>query len=421
MEFRMELAVTRTEALELLLKHWHKDPKTELVTLVQALDRVTARHIYSNNTLPVCRSSMADGIGVKSADFRDGIPDTSNWIKGVNYVQADTGDDFPDDFDTVVAVENIYYDESGRLHFTEDFTFIQGDCIRGEGSQVKNGELLVKPGVRLTPEHLAALAMGGIYQVEVIKKIRVAYIPTGSELVSPGVKPERGQNIESNGLMVSAFLQQWGAEGICYPIVKDKPAELEKTLDKALETADMVLINGGSSKGEEDFNADLIQKRASFFRHGIKAVPGRPVAIAIIDGKPVINLPGPVIATLIAMDWCVYGLVHNYYGIVPPVRPKLNVKLGHHLNKKPGFERYVRMTLENLPDGYIASALDGNSTTPETLLKSDVLFIMPMDVTEYRAGDEIEVELLCGLEELPKLENKCCSFKNEVKGSRGCC
>ncbi len=402
MNFRTELAVTRAEALELLYENWDITPQTEFIFLTQALGRVTAKPYYSCNTLPVCRASMVDGIAVRSGDFSGGIPDTSEWLKGVHYVQADTGDDFPDDFDTVIPVEDIDYDESGRLHFKNNFIFSPGKYIRQAGSQVKEGELLVQAHVRLGPVHLAALAMGGIYQLEVIRKLRVAYIPTGSELVPPGVNPARGQNIESNGLMVAAFLEQWGAEPVCYPIRKDNPSELERILDQALSAADMVLINGGSSKGAEDFNSEVLQRKASFFRHGIKAIPGRPVGISIIDKKPVINIPGPAIATLLAMDWCVYGLVYHYYGITPPVRPRLKVKLGSTLKKMPGFERYVWLTLEKSAEGYTATELGFNRSTPAMLLCPQALFIMPLKAVGYQSGKEIEVELLCGLEELPE-------------------
>ena len=83
---------------------------------------------------------------------------------------------------------------------------------------------------------------------------------------------------------------------IRHSIVRDDAAELERALDEALPQADLVLINGGSSRGEEDFNSQLLERRGSFFRHGVKAVPGRPVAFSIVDGKPVINVPGPVAA-----------------------------------------------------------------------------------------------------------------------------
>ncbi len=395
-----DFSVTRAEALGLLLENWPLKAGTELIQIQQALGRITAKDVYSQNTLPPYRISMADGIAVRSGYFSSGLPDTTGWVKGIQYIQADTGDDFPDGFDTVIAVENIYYDDDGKLHFSDGFSFVKGDRVRQPGTMVKEGDLLVEAHVCLTPVHLAALGMGGIIQLEVIRKPKVVYIPTGNELVSIGVKPERGQNVESNGIMVSAFLQQWGAEPICFPIIKDNPDELEHALDMALAVADIVLINGGSSKGMEDFNARLLQKRASIFQHGIKMVPGKPVAVAIINGKPVVNLPGPTVGTFLSMDWCVSGLIHHYFGLTIPVRQKIKARLDKSLKKRPDFETYTRLILTAQKYGYIASPVDSNKSIPYALTKSNALFIAPVGISGYQAGDEIEVELLCGLEKI---------------------
>ncbi len=416
-----DLSVTRTEALELLLENWPLNAGTELIPLQQALGRVTAKDVYSQNTLPVCRVSQADGIAVRSADFSNGLPDTFGWSKGVEFVQADTGDDFPDDYDTIIPVENIYFDNDGKLHFADGFSFSKGDRVRKAGSLLKEGDLLAEAHACLTPVHLAVFASGGIYQLEVLKKPKVVFIPTGSELITAGIKPERGQNVESNGLMVSALLQQWGAEPICYPIIKDKPTELEQALNMALAAADIVLINGGSSKGAEDFNADLLQKRASIFRHGIKAIPGKPVAVAIIDGKPVINLPGPIMAAFLAMDWCVSRLVHHYYGLSAPARPKIKVKLEESLQKPSDFERFFRLVLTKKDGSYMASPIEFDKNLPYTMLKADAILIAPIGIEGYQAGDEVEAELLCSMEEISSVSGPTYKLTWGEQGAKGCC
>lgn len=164
--------------------------------------------------LPVTRAEALElysvpGIAVRSNDFSNGLPDTSGWVKGVDYVQADTGDDFPDEYDTVIPVEEIYYDSEGRLALAKGLTFKKGDCVGAAGTAIRQGDPIVEAHVRLTPLHLTMLALGGIYHLEVIRKPQVIYIPTGSELIHAGIKPERGQTIESKSLMVSALLRQW--------------------------------------------------------------------------------------------------------------------------------------------------------------------------------------------------------------------
>ena len=129
-------------------------------------------------------------------------------------------------------------------------------------------------GTQLGPEAIAILAAGGWAQVPVRERLRIAYVPTGNELVAVGTVPERGQNVQTNSLMLGAYFQQWGAQMVEYGIVPDDRAALGAALGRALEEADMVLINGGSSRGSEDYNSELLQERATFFAHGVKAVPG---------------------------------------------------------------------------------------------------------------------------------------------------
>ncbi|NLA87765.1 MAG: molybdopterin molybdotransferase MoeA [Clostridiales bacterium] len=396
----MDFSTTRAEALKLLCENWPLKSESEYIPLQQAFGRVTAKPVYSRNTMPVHRVSKFDGIAVRFSAFENGLPDTSGWVKGVDYVQADTGDDFPDAFDTIVAVEDFYHNDEGHICFFDNIDYEKGDCIRAAGTMIQKGDLITEAHTRLTPEHLAMLALGGIYQVEVIKKPKVIYIPTGSELITAGIKPERGQNIEANSLMVTSYLTQWGADTFCCPIIKDNPSELEQALDNALAAGDIVLINGGSSKGAEDFSTELLRKNSTVYRHGIRVVPGRPVNIAIINGKPVINLPGPTLAAFLALDWCVFGLVHYYYGLPAPSRPRLKVRLEKPVKKNPEVEMYIRFSLTKQEGAYWAAQIGREKNMPYTFLMANALFVAPIGVAGYEAGDEIEVELLCGLENL---------------------
>ncbi|MFZ3130977.1 MAG: molybdopterin molybdenumtransferase MoeA, partial [Desulfosporosinus sp.] len=108
----------------------------------------------------------------------------------------------------------------------------------------------------------------------------------------------------------------------------------------------------------------------------------------------------PILATFLAMDWCVFGLVHHYYGLRAPVRPKIKVKLEKPLEKDPNFERYVRLVLTKQDGCYIASSIELDKSLPYSLLKADAMLIAPIGVAGYQAGDEVEAELLCGMENL---------------------
>lgn len=397
MHFQFEDSVTREDALRLTKEHWHFSPAKEYVPLAAARGCVTAEDIYSENTLPVCRTSPFDGIAVRRSAFGAGIPDPNGWVKGVDYVPADTGDDFPDEFDAIVAVEDIFYDEQGALHFTGTPELITGDDLNQPGSMIQNGALLVAAHTRLTPVQIALLAMGGIHQAPVLRKPRVAFLPTGSELVPAGVKPLRGQNIDSNSLLMAGYLSEWGAEPVSFPIVRDDRESLAKALDKALALADIVLINGGSSKGVEDFNSTLLKERASFFRHGVRAVPGRPVAVSIIEGKPVVNVPGPMLAAWLAADWCASGLIYHYYGLPSPKRATIKARLAAPLKTPGKFEALLRVNLRRDGEGYLAEPVPRKGSIARTA-NCDGLLVVPIGVDGYNAGDEVEIKLLKGIE-----------------------
>lgn len=289
----------------------------EYVPLSQSYGRVLAEDIESAVTLPVERVSAFDGIAVRSGDFENGIPETSGWKEGQDYVRADTGDDFPDEYDAVIMIEQVEIREDGSVGLKSNkekpLQVKAGAGVKKAGSLIRKGERIAQRGDKITTMQMTALAMGNCSVVPVYVKPKVGFIPTGSELIPLGTDPQRGKNIDTNSLLVENMGKELGADMICYPIVKDVKKELAKALDEAVKTADIVIINGGSSKGEEDFNTRLLREMGEVVQHGIRAVPGRPMAFALIEGKAVINLPGPVMAAYFGMDWCIRGLIEYWY------------------------------------------------------------------------------------------------------------
>ena len=311
---------SREEALADFFAAWEPARSVEYVALDDAVGRVLACDLASTNTLPVVRASSFDGIAVKSAAFANGMPDTSSWKPGVDYVRADTGDDFPDAFDAVVMIEKAVVREDGSVTFDDDVTVEPGSGVRPAGSTLRAGEPLMSAGSIIRPTDLAALAMGGATMVPVRVKPRVAFIPTGSELVPAGIKPRRGQNVDTNSLMCKHLLIEYGAEPVVFPLVHDDPVELERAFEAALATADVVVVNGGSALGEEDFNVKLVERRGQVVHHYIAAVPGRPLMLAVADGKPVVDLPGPTMAAYFGSEWCLQAITARILGIPPPRR-----------------------------------------------------------------------------------------------------
>ena len=249
---------TRAQVLETLLQRWDPVSQTETIPVEAALGRVLTRDQYAQATIPVARASAMDGVAVCAARFGQGMPDTAGWKLGVDFCRADTGDDFDDRFDAVIPIERVQISEKGQLTILGDMQVRPGDNIRPRGSAIRTGELVARKHRQLRPFDLACLALGGIAQVEVYRNPRVDFLPTGSELVPLGAPVGRGQNIDSNSVLAQAMLTEMGAEPLCYPIVPDQPEALAEALEQALQAADVVLLNGGSSKGAEDYQ--LVEK-----------------------------------------------------------------------------------------------------------------------------------------------------------------
>lgn len=401
----MSKFLSRAETLRGLLDVWHFSPGAESVPVQESYGRVSAEDVVSRNTLPVFRSSGPDGIAVRFADFAQSVPDTCHWKEGVDYAPSDCGDDFPDAFDTVIPIEQVSFTPEGNIALKLNTQLPHGGIKQGQlvsprGSNIREGETVLKRGRRIGLMNVGLLVTAGISRVHVLKRPVVGYVPTGSELVQAGTVPKRGQNIESNGAMVAAFLASQEALPKRWPIVADVKGDLENALDESLSQCDMVLLNGGSSMGSEDFVSGLLARRASYHRHGILNVPGFPATVALIDGKPAINLPGPPFGAFCTLDWCVKVLLAHWYGQPVPQRRTVKAVLTDPIQKPTtigmqGFEFCLRLRItQDLQGRLLAFPLSRETSNTTATLVANGLIIVPPDVAGYAAGDVIEAQWL---------------------------
>ena len=390
---------SREEALADFFATWDVTYTTELVALDDAVGRVSACELRSSNTLPVVRASACDGIAVRSSDFEQGLPDTSQWQLGRDYVRADTGDDFDDAYDAVIMIEKAALQEDGSVVLDSDIAVEAGTNVRPSGSTIAAGDPLMAAGRPIRPTDLAALAMGGTTMVPVRRKPRVAFIPTGSELVCAGITPRRGQNVDTNSLMVKHLLLEYGAEPIVFPLVYDDESALGAAFDEALSVADIVVINGGSAVGAEDFNVRMIESRGTVIHHYIAAVPGRPLMLALADGKPVVDLPGPTIAAYYGTTWCLQALVARFLGIPVTHYPTTRARMGVDIKGPDHLANISRMNLVREDDGsLVACPLNFKEGGLGAAMASDAQRISPLGEGSIAQGTEIEIELLRPIE-----------------------
>lgn len=389
---------TREKALTDFFQEWELKRAEELVSLNDCIGRVLTRNLFSSVTLPVCRSSACDGIAVRSSDFTNGLPDTTSWQPNVNYIRADTGDDFPDTYDAVIMIEQAHIQSDGSVILDKDIQVFPGSNVNPAGSTISTGQPLLSAGHLIRPTDAAALCMGGISVVPVRKKPLVAFIPTGSELVTAGMRPRRGEMIESNAIMVTHMLEQYGAETLAFPIVRDDPSALEAAFTEALNIADVVVINGGSAVGSEDFNVRMIETYGQVIHHYIAAAPGRPLMMAVADGKPVIDLPGPMIAAFYGTTWCLQAIVKRILDIPMSKRQTITATTATPAGAHPSIAMLQRWNVTRTDTGYKAYYCNFQKGETEAALTSNALRISPLGEKSLEVGQQIELELLEGTE-----------------------
>ena len=390
----MQQLPTRKLIIETLLEKWNPEKQTETISIDNALNRVLARNYEALYSIPVVRASAMDGIAVISERFENGIPDTSGWKPGEDFSRADTGDDFDDRYDAVIPIEDVSISDDGKISINDNVSVKSNMNIRPAGSTIQKGETVGRENRRLQSFDLACLAMGGITEIEVYKKPRVAFLPTGSELVPLGQDVTRGKNIDSNSILVKNMLIEMGAEPILYPITKDSKDELNHVLDSALHDADIIIISGGSSKGEEDFNARILEERGAALFHWVAAAPGKPMCVAMINNKPVINIPGPPVAMFYGMDWCIRELVNKMLHLPMPKRCKIKGELTAEIAAPPSMEILCLMDIEQTDEGYKVKQKKWRGGSMVDTLSAGATYITELGTAVKHPGEIIEVTLL---------------------------
>jgi putative molybdopterin biosynthesis protein len=272
--------------------------------------------------------------------------------------------------------------------------------VRLVGEDVVATELLLPRSHRLRPYDLGALLASGHTSVTVKTPPTVAIIPTGDELIQPGEEAIPGAVIEFNSTVLAAFTTEWGGTPVKYPKVKDDAELLRQALRRGAQECDVATIIAGSSAGEHDLTAGVVESEGELLAHGIDVMPGKPAVLGSVAGKPIIGFPGyPVSAIVIAQEFLRPAL-QKFLGCValsyPTVRAVLPKKTASHL----GLEEFVRVTVGRVGEKLVAVPLARGAGVITTMVHADGLLRIPSLVEGLNAGEEVEVHLLRPLEEI---------------------
>lgn len=371
----------------------------EVVDLYNAVDKVSAEDVKAKVVLPKLPVSKMDGIGVCFADFKNGIPDTKNWQEGKGYIFANTGCVVPEPYDTVILIEDVRFIDGKLKILAKPET--KGQLIDPPGSLIGKDEVLVNKYEKITAPQVGLLASGGIKEVKVIARPKIAFIPTGDELVSwQSEDYPVDKNIESNSMMLSAFCKQYQADLTIFPIIPDDKEKIKEALTKASEIADIILINAGSSKGTKDFTLDLLETEGEVLVYELGCRPGKHSSFSKFNQKPVLGIAGPPNGAELAMRFYLKAIIQAYYHQKLSSLETVNVIVDFDFTAPKNADFCLQVHIFKQDDKYHAQIINPKGVTRATLLQKYNGFIYQLKGTSLNVGDEVTAELIVERKEI---------------------
>jgi putative molybdopterin biosynthesis protein len=216
--------------------------------------------------------------------------------------------------------------------------------------------VLLRRGTPVGAREIAMLAAVGLGAVAVVRRPRVGVLSTGDELVAPGNALGPAQIYDSNGPLVLAAVAENGGEPVAYGAVGDDAAALDAALRRAHAECDAVILSGGTSKGAGDLTHRLVAGLGApgIVAHGVALKPGKPLCLAVADGKPVVVLPGFPTSAMFTFHDVVVPVLRRMAGLPARRDDTLAARLPVRLASDIGRTEYVMVSLADGPDGPVA-------------------------------------------------------------------
>ena len=398
------------KAREVIARFLEPVTTIERVHVRSALGRVLAADVISPLDVPAHDNSAMDGYAVRFTDLRTegetvlkvvgsafaGAP-FGNDLHAGEAVRIMTGGVVPRGADTIVMQEHVKAAE-GRV--TIGAGHRKGQNLRRAGEDLKAGAPALKRGKRMRAADVGLLASLGLSEVDIYRKLRIAFFSTGDELVSIGTVPKEGQIYDSNRYTIHAMLERLGCEVIDMGVVRDDPRLLERAFGEASSAADVVITSGGVSVGEADFVKDLLNKLGEVVFWKIAMKPGRPLAYGRVGGAHFFGLPGNPVSVMVTFYQFVRDALLKLAGEDPlqPV-PSFKVPCTSSLKKAPGRTEFQRGILTCAPDGQWSVRVTGEqgSGILRSMSEANCFIVLPTDQGNVAPGTLVDVQIMEGV------------------------
>jgi putative molybdopterin biosynthesis protein len=334
-------------------------------------------------------------IACGTAPVRPGLSGTATPIA--------TGGPVPRGADTIVMVEHTQPAGPGTIEIRRAAS--PGQFVSYAGSDIAHGEALLRAGTFVGSREIGMLAACGIAQVAVLRRPRVAIISTGDELVQPGSPLRPAAIYDTNGAIVTAAVKENGGDARFLGAIPDNEDALESAMHQALQTSDMLVVSGGTSKGAGDVSHRIIARlgKPGIIAHGVALKPGKPLCLAVCDGKPVIILPGFPTSAMFTFHDMIVPILRRMAGLPPRSDAKVRAKVPVRIASELGRTEFVMVSLVEGADGLIAYPSGKGSGAITSFAQADGFLRIDTLADQMPAGSDAEVTLFTPHVRVPDL------------------
>ncbi|WJR77199.1 molybdopterin biosynthesis protein [Bradyrhizobium sp. NP1] len=388
--------------------------------LADALGRALTEDATAPIDVPPFDRSNVDGFAVRAADLAGaseaapvrlklndeviacGVAPARPVLSGTATTIA-TGGPLPRGADAVVMVEHTQ--PAGARAIEVRRAASPGQFVSYAGSDIARGEAVLRAGSTIGSREIGMLAACGIARVPVARRPRVAVISTGDELVQPGASLRPAAIYDSNGAIVAAAINENGGEAVFYGAVADDERALEAAMRKALAESDMLALSGGTSKGAGDVSHRIVNRlgKPGIVAHGVALKPGKPLCLAVCDGKPVVILPGFPTSAMFTFHDMIVPVLRRMAGLPPRTDAKVSATVPVRIASELGRTEFVMVSLVGGADGLIAYPTSKGSGAITSFAQADGFLRIDALADQMPAGTHAEVTLFTPHVRVPDL------------------
>lgn len=374
----------------------------ETVPVPESLGRVTAEPVFAKISSPHYHCSAMDGIAVRATETFGASEKEPIQLSSEQFDFVDTGDALPADYNAVIMIEDVREIDENKVEIRAAANPWQN--IRMVGEDAVATQMLLPRAHKIKPEDQGVMLSCGVQSISVRANPSVSILPTGTELVdamSHRLKNlEYGEIIESNSHLLAGLVSEYGGIPERLEPVEDHQDAIRERIIEASREHDVVIVNAGTSAGRKDYVPQIIEDLGKLLVHGIDVMPGKPLALGVVNDKPIIGVPGYPVSAFIACELFLKPLICRMLGLPAEDmylrlrRDSVEGVMGRRVRSKLGVQEFVRVNAGYVDGRLVAVPLGRGASLLNSIVRADGFVRIPSSSEGIEVGEDVLIELL---------------------------